>query len=120
MSRLTRYDPRRTKVFGVLVVVMVMALLLGAANLYMLGSVIVRDADGSVAEVFLRDSDSRIGAHQLLGRIHATTAKLEGEAIVRCRTGKTISLGYITSGWHIRQTVRAADCNPKAPAVLNN
>lgn len=100
-----------------------MLLLIGLAILalwlFSLGSVLVRDADGVVNDVILRDSERRVVAAALPAGIHASTAKLEGEAVVRCRNGKEVSLGYITSAWHIRRTVRAADCRPGAPSVLN-
>ena len=102
----------------------VVSLLIGvcvlAAWRYMLGSVIVRDPDKIVAEIVLRDSIDRISAARLPLGFHVSAAKLEGDAVIRCRNGKEVSLGYITGGWHIRRTVRAQDCSPTAPVVLNS
>jgi hypothetical protein len=98
----------------------IVTLLSGATNLYLAGSAIVRDGDASVPDVILRGGDREIAARRLPGGVYITTARLEGEAVVRCRNGKEISLGYITSAWHIRQTVRASNCRPSAPAVINS
>lgn len=81
-----------------------------AGWLYLQGSVIVRDADGVVEAVFLRDSVDQVRARRFPGRVHAITVVLEGEAVIRCRNGQEISLGYITGAFHLSQTVRAADC----------
>lgn len=111
------YDPTRTKIIGLLALVGVLAGLLGLARLYAAGSVVVRDVDGSITSAALRNDGRKIGIHRLPGGLHLSTARLEGEAVVRCSNGKAISLGYVTSGWHVWRTMRARDCSPNAPAI---
>lgn len=85
------------------------ACLIGLVFAFSLGSVIVRDPDGVVKSVMLRNSGQTVAASQL-GSVHFSTAVIEGEAIVRCRNGAEPTFGYITSGVHHWRSVRAADC----------
>jgi len=119
VTRTSGYRVNRTKIAWLLVESGAFALLLVAAHLFAAGSVIVRDTDGSVSSVILRNSAEELAVVALPAGLYASTARIEGEAVVRCRNGKVVSLGYITSGWHVWRTIRAQDCRPDAPAVLN-
>lgn len=80
------------------------------AWVWSLGSVVVHDPDEVVAAVTLQDSEMSLVAAALPFDLYATTAKLEGEAVIRCRAGREIRLGYVTTAMHLRRTVRAAEC----------
>lgn len=81
-----------------------------AAYLFMAGTLVVRDADSAIDSVFIANGGSTVAVSRFPGRIYATTARIEGYALVKCRNGRRIEFGYITSGLHEWRTIRARDC----------
>ncbi|GAA4814949.1 hypothetical protein GCM10023232_08210 [Sphingosinicella ginsenosidimutans] len=102
---------------GFVLLLPVLTVPIGAFILFMAGSFVIRDADGAVGGVLLTDSVRTVAARRFPGGVYATTAQLEGEAVVRCRNGHRVSFGYITGGIHIWRTVRTRDCT--ADRVIN-
>lgn len=117
---MSTYGASSPRLRALAVILLTIGLTVFALLLLSLGSMLVRDADGIFKDVILRGSERRIVAAALPAGLHASTTKLEGEAVVRCSNGKEISLGYVTGGWHIRRTVHAQDCSPSAPVILNS
>jgi hypothetical protein len=76
----------------------------------MAGTLVVRDADNAIDGVFLINGGSTVAVPRRPGGIYATTAQIEGSALVKCRNGRRIQFGYITSGLHEWRTIRARDC----------
>ena len=118
MSRDSIYEVYRPMLIGAAVLAFIIGVPVGMATLVGAGSAIVLDADNSVSAVYLADSERRVDAAGPLFGIHATTAKLEGEAVIACRNGKVLSLGYITTAVHHWRVIRARDCSPSAPTNL--
>ena len=113
------YSAARSGVSAAALMLLPLGILLILAWAYVLGSVIVRDADRSLAGVALSNGHDHIAVRRLLGDLYITSVKLEGEAVLRCRNGRAVSLGYITTATHMSYTASAATCRPEAPAVPN-
>lgn len=105
------------RVRAIVALLTLMALPVVFLILYANGSLIIRDRDDLVAEVFLRNSVQEAHASRFSFGLWWTTARLEGEAVVRCSNGVELNFGYITTATHIWRTITSETCRLDGPPV---
>jgi hypothetical protein len=94
----------------ILAVALMPALFLLTVWVYSLGSIIVLDTGKSISAVRLQNSGQTLPVRRLPGSLYLSTVRLEGEAVIQCRNGALLNLGYITTAVHVWRTVRPPDC----------
>lgn len=117
MTHSVRSISKGVHLTAILALLMLMALPVLFMVVWANGSFIIRDRDNVVAEVFIRNSLHEAHASRFFFGLWWTTARLEGEAVVRCSNGVELNFGYITSATHVWETITGGTCRPEGPPV---
>jgi hypothetical protein len=82
-------------------------------------SIVIADRANVAERVTQRFGDTEVQVTRFPGGLYLGIVAGEGELAVRCRNGETKSLGYITGFLGKWRSLRAEDCDPNGPLVLD-